>query len=104
MEVITGPRQNGKTTEAIKLSNDKDAHLVVRTAERRATIEASSHYPEVENNIYSMHEIKNDTARGVRPNRFVIDDISFVLSLLVGGEVCGITATGNSTDLGEKEQ
>lgn len=93
MKVIAGPRASGKTTEAIKLANEEDAYLAVRTKKQANDIYHSDTYPDLERFPVTYREIQNKRAAGFN-NKVVIDNMEAFIRECIGEvRVVGATTT-----------
>lgn len=95
MKVVTGPRQSGKTTEAIRLANEHDAYLVVHTRERARQVYHGENYPELDRFPLTYQELKSGHLG--QPRRVVIDDLGMLLGSTFDVPVEAVTATASST-------
>lgn len=91
MKVITGPRQSGKTTEAIELANENDAYLVVGNQRIAHNIYHSDKHPDCDRFPMTFHELYNHS--GKHNLEVVIDEIDVFLKYYSNLPVVGITAT-----------
>lgn len=92
MKVIAGPRASGKTTEAIKLANEEDAYLAVRTKKQANDIYRSDTYPDLKWYPVTYRELEE--MEGSINKRVVIDNMeAFVKRQLRHLDVVGATTT-----------
>lgn len=97
MKLLVGPRQSGKTTEAIKLANENDAYLAVRSQEMATNVYHSESYPDLERFPITYDELLEGMARS-RVRTVVIDDLeAFVAQLLPGIELAAASMTVGET-------
>lgn len=96
MVVIAGHRQSGKTTEAIKLANERDAYLVVHTKDRATHLYHSDKHPDLDKFPISYEELR-DRQVGKHRLRVVIDDLDMFLSWMVDVPVEGVAMTAAET-------
>lgn len=95
MKVITGDRQSGKTTEAIKLANKHDGYLVVHSKNRASQVYHSDDYPDLDQFPITYHELEK--MRGSHPNCIVIDDLDMFLHSQIGLPIEAVTMTSSET-------
>lgn len=95
MKVVTGPRQSGKTTEAIRLANEADAHLAVHTHERAEQVYHDEDYPDLERFPITYRELRKGH-RGTN-RRVVIDDLEMLLSSTFELPIEAFTMTADET-------
>lgn len=96
MKVITGDRQSGKTTEAIKLANEEDAYLAVHTRARARQVYHSDQYPDLDRFPITYSEIRSLRKAGYH-TEIVIDDLDLYLKSEVEHPVVGVSMTASET-------
>lgn len=96
MNVITGPRGSGKTTEAIKLANEEGAYLAVHTQDRATHLYHSDNHPDIDRFPITYRELYEKKA--VRPDlTVVIDDLDIFLRSEVYPNITGVAMTADET-------
>ncbi|AGF91228.1 hypothetical protein HAPG_00042 [Halorubrum phage GNf2] len=96
MEVISGPRGSGKTTELIRVANENNARLVCHTKERCKQVVESDMYPELDKRPISYNDVINGKIRGTQDS-IVIDDMEFFINHFVSTEINGFAITADET-------
>lgn len=95
MKVITGPRQSGRTTEAIRLANEHDANLVVHSKQHATRIYHSDTYPDLEKFPITYQELESN--HRARQQRVVIDDLDMFLRHQFDVPIEAVTMTTSET-------
>jgi len=96
MEVISGPRGSGKTTELIRVANENEATLVCHTKERCKHVYYSDMYPDLEIEPISYDELVGDSLRGEH-KAVVLDDVDMFLRYTLEKNVVGFSVTSDKT-------
>jgi len=90
-DVIIGPRQSGKTTDAIKCANENDAYLVVDSKQRARNLYHSDNHPDLDKFPITYDEL-NTTSRG-KVDSVVIDDLMMLLAKQYNVPIDAVTMT-----------
>lgn len=96
IKVITGPRQSGKTTEAIKLANEQGAYLAVHTKNRATQVYHSDTYPDLDRFPITYRELCNSEPKPI-DRKVVIDDLDMFLRSEICPHITGIAIAAAET-------
>lgn len=96
IEVIAGPRQSGKTTEAIKLANEQGAYLAVHNRKRATQVYHADGYPDLDRFPITYRELCNSEPMP-RNMKVVIDDLDMFLRSEVYPNITGVSTTATDT-------
>lgn len=96
MKIIAGPRGSGKTTRAIEVAEENDAHLVVSTERVRRQLEFDN--PDFSNKILSHHQVIRGSHMGMKPEKLVIDEVDAFIGRVTNYHPVAGTVTPNGIE------